>query len=51
VQRAAVVLRFYRDLTFAEVANILGCGEATARSHVHRAVATLRLRMKEDGNQ
>ena len=51
VQRAAVVLRFYRDLTFAEVANILGCREATARSHVHRAVAAMRLRIQEEENQ
>jgi RNA polymerase sigma factor (sigma-70 family) len=51
VQRAAVVLRFYRDCTFAEVANILGCREATARSHVYRAVAAMRLRIQEDENQ
>lgn len=44
VQRAAVVLRFYQDFSFAEIAEALGCGEATARSHVHRAVATLRAR-------
>jgi RNA polymerase sigma-70 factor (sigma-E family) len=44
VQRAAVVLRFYRDLSFAEVADALGCPEATARSHVHRALAALRAR-------
>lgn len=48
VQRAAVVLRFYQDLGFAEIAEILGCGEATARSHVHRAVAMLRRRHGKD---
>lgn len=42
VQRAAVVLRFYDDLSYAEVAQALGCSEATARSHVHRAIARLR---------
>ena len=46
VQRAAVVLRFYEDRTFAEIADILGCAEPTARSHVHRALAALRKRME-----
>lgn len=46
-QRAAVVLRFYEDLSFAEVAAVLDCPESTARSHVHRAVAALRLRLEQ----
>jgi RNA polymerase sigma-70 factor (sigma-E family) len=46
LQRAAVVLRFYEDRSFAEIGEILGCPEATARSHVHRALATLRARLK-----
>jgi RNA polymerase sigma-70 factor (sigma-E family) len=41
-QRAALVLRFYEDLSFAEIAAILDCPEATARSHVHRGLAGLR---------
>lgn len=48
-QRAAVVLRFYEDLPFARIAEILGCTESTARSHVHRAVAGLRARLAEPG--
>lgn len=47
-QRVAVVLRFYQDLSFAEIAEVLGCREATARSHVHRAVTMLRLRYGEE---
>ena len=47
-QRAAVVMRFYEDRSFAEIADVLGCPEATARSHVHRALATLRSRITED---
>ncbi|MGC3994740.1 MAG: sigma-70 family RNA polymerase sigma factor [Propionicimonas sp.] len=47
VQRAALALRFHQDLNYAEIAQILGCAEATARSHVHRAVATLRTRHSE----
>lgn len=47
-QRAAVVLRFYEDLTYDEIAAILDCAEATARSHVHRALAALRIRLTEE---
>lgn len=46
-QRAAVVLRFYQQLSFAEIGEALGCPESTARSHVHRAMATLRSRLSE----
>lgn len=46
VQRAAVVLRFYEDRSFAEIAGILGCAEPTARSHVHRALAALRRQLE-----
>ena len=46
-QRAAVVLRFYEDLPYDEIAEILGCAEATARSHVHRALKALRVRLGE----
>ncbi len=47
VQRAAVVLRFHDDLTYADIAEVLGCPEATARSHVHRALGTLRQALEE----
>jgi RNA polymerase sigma factor (sigma-70 family) len=45
--RAAVVLRFYEDLSFAQIGLILNCPESTARSHVHRALQTLRTRLLE----
>ncbi len=45
-QRAAVVLRFYNDYSFGQIAEALGCPESTARSHVHRALATLRSRLQ-----
>src|SRR6478752_7381188 len=41
-QPAAVVLRFYEDLSFRQIADILECSEATARSHIYRAMAALR---------
>jgi RNA polymerase sigma factor (sigma-70 family) len=45
-QRAAVVLRFYEDLDYPEIAATLGCGEATVRSYVHRALAALRVELE-----
>lgn len=50
-QRAAVVLRFYEDLSYAEIGTILGCAEVTARSRVHRALATLKNRLGEQDEQ
>jgi len=41
-QRLAVVLRYYLDLSFDEVAAAIGCRPATARSLVHRALGELR---------
>lgn len=41
-QRAVIVLRYYENLTDAEIAGVLGCAEATVRSHASRALATLR---------
>ena len=41
-QRAALLLRELEDLPFASVALQLGCSEATARVHHHRACRNLR---------
>jgi RNA polymerase sigma-70 factor (sigma-E family) len=41
-QRAAVVLRYYEDRTDGEIAELLGCGASTVRSHLARALAALR---------
>lgn len=45
-QRAAVVLRFYEDLDYAEIARILEIAEVTVRSHIRRALATLRAELE-----
>ncbi|ANY05542.1 RNA polymerase sigma factor [Pseudonocardia sp. HH130630-07] len=42
VQRTAVVLRHVQGLPTAEVAQVLGCREGTAKSHVSRGLARLR---------
>lgn len=46
-QRAAIVLRFYEDLDYPEIAQVLGVVEATVRSHVHRGLAALRTELSK----
>lgn len=41
-QRAALVLRYYSDRSDAEIAELLGCSTGTVRSHISRALSTLR---------
>ncbi|MDN5851962.1 MAG: SigE family RNA polymerase sigma factor [Actinomycetia bacterium] len=47
-QRAAIVLRFYEDCTFADIAEAMHCAEGTAKSQVSRGLARLRERLGPD---
>jgi RNA polymerase sigma-70 factor (sigma-E family) len=47
-QRAAVVLRFYEDLSERETADALGCSPSAAKSLVARAMQTLRARIESE---
>jgi RNA polymerase sigma-70 factor (sigma-E family) len=41
-QRAVIALRFYEDMSIDEIADLLGCRTVTVRTHISRALATLR---------
>jgi RNA polymerase sigma-70 factor (sigma-E family) len=41
-QRAVIALRFYEDMSFEEIADVMGCRPVTVRTHLSRALAALR---------
>ena len=47
-QRAVLVLHVQEELPMSEVAGVLGCAEATARVHLHRALGTLRTMLDKE---
>jgi RNA polymerase sigma-70 factor (sigma-E family) len=47
-QRAALVLRFYEDLTEAQTAEAMGCAVGTVKSQVSSGLAKLRGRLGND---
>lgn len=49
-QRAAVVLRYYEDLTEAQTAEALGCAVGTVKSQVSAALRSLRTHLGDDAD-
>ncbi|WP_243395242.1 SigE family RNA polymerase sigma factor [Nocardioides currus] len=47
-QRTAVVLRFYEDLDYPEIAALTGVREGSVRSRVSRGIATMRTALGDD---
>lgn len=47
-QRAVLVLRFYLDLSLADVAASLGLPQGTVKSRLHRGLASLRAALEAD---
>ncbi|MCF2525689.1 SigE family RNA polymerase sigma factor [Yinghuangia soli] len=47
-QRAVIVLRYYEDLSDAEIADALGCRPSTVRGYAARALATLRVELSQE---
>lgn len=43
MQRAVLVLRFYEDLAYAQIATLLGVKESTVRVHAHKGLSALRI--------
>jgi RNA polymerase sigma factor (sigma-70 family) len=50
-QREVIVLRYVEELADADIAEILGCSEATVRVHAHRATTTLAKAIDQRGEQ
>jgi len=48
-QRAAVVLRYFGDLSVEETADVLGCSPGTVKSQTSRAITALRRTFVENG--
>jgi RNA polymerase sigma-70 factor (ECF subfamily) len=47
--RPVLILRSQKELTYAEIAGVVGCSEGAARVRMHKGLALLRRRLKEAG--
>jgi RNA polymerase sigma-70 factor (sigma-E family) len=50
-QRAVLMLRYYEDLSEADIARVLGCRPGTVKSALHRGLAALRKKLGDPGEE
>ena len=48
--RTAFVLRYFEDLTEAEVASVMGCAVGTVKSQIARGLTKLRGELRAEGS-
>ena len=48
--RTAFVLRYFEDLSEAEVASVMGCAVGTVKSQISRGLARLRAELQVEGS-
>ncbi len=46
--KTVLVLRFYKDYSVKQIAEMLDCPEGTVKTNIHRGINQLREKMKED---
>ncbi|WP_397469502.1 sigma-70 family RNA polymerase sigma factor [Psychrobacillus sp.] len=46
--KTVVILRFYKDYTVSQIAELLNCPEGTVKTNIHRGINLLREKLKED---
>lgn len=50
-QRATLVLAYYRQLSYREVAKVMGCSIGTVKAQMHRALKTLARKLPQPGGE
>lgn len=48
MQRAAIILRKYEALSYADIASILECSQSSARANVYQGIKTLRMKFRHE---
>ncbi|MCI1590860.1 sigma-70 family RNA polymerase sigma factor [Heyndrickxia oleronia] len=46
--KTVIILRYYKDLTIKQIADLLNCPEGTVKTNIHRAISKLKLDLKEE---
>lgn len=46
-QRTVVILKYFQDMTLSEISDVLSCPLGTVKTHLNKALGTLRIEMKE----